>query len=127
MVTYFKNLLFKITWIHNIHCLIVYCYSLILVVYIYKWCIVIYYVGIHSHYERIGRLYSFRASLKVTDMLQKNRAGLSFFEVFSTGSTPSAAPEVVHSYRTGRTKLLSPEFITRLLVMTVVPDISAKK
>lgn len=45
---------------------------------------------------------------KVTNILQKNRAGLSFFEVFSIESTPSAAPEVIHSYRTGRTKLLSP-------------------
>jgi nitrogen regulatory protein P-II 1 len=62
---------------------------------------------------------------KVTDMLQKNRAGISFFEVLGTGSTPSAAPEVVHSYRTGRTTV--PEFVTRLLVMTVVPDSSAKK
>ena len=62
---------------------------------------------------------------KVTDILQKNRAGISFFEVLGTGSTPSATPEVVHSYRTGRTTV--PEFVTRLLVMTVVPDSSAKK
>jgi hypothetical protein len=39
---------------------------------------------------------------EVTDILQKNRAGISFFEVLGTGSTPNAAPEVVHSYRTGR-------------------------
>ncbi|MGB7632399.1 MAG: hypothetical protein WBL68_01620 [Nitrososphaeraceae archaeon] len=32
---------------------------------------------------------------------------------------------MVHSYRTGRTTVS--EFVTRLLVMTVVPDSSAKK
>jgi nitrogen regulatory protein P-II 1 len=62
---------------------------------------------------------------KVTDILQKNRAGISFFEVLGTGSTPSAAPEVVHSYRTGRTTV--PEFVTRLLIMTVVTNSYAKK
>jgi nitrogen regulatory protein P-II 1 len=62
---------------------------------------------------------------KVTDILQRNRAGISFFEVRGTGSTPSATPEVVHSYRTGRSTV--PEFVTRLLVMTVVSDSSAKK
>jgi nitrogen regulatory protein PII len=61
---------------------------------------------------------------KVTDILQKNRAGISF-SVLGTGSTPSAAPEVVHSYRTGRTTV--PEFVTRLLIMTVVTDSYAKK
>jgi nitrogen regulatory protein PII len=62
---------------------------------------------------------------KVTGILQKNRADISFFEVLGTGITPSAAPEVVHSYRTGRTTI--PEFVTRLLVMIVVPDSTAKK
>jgi nitrogen regulatory protein P-II 1 len=62
---------------------------------------------------------------KMTDILQKNREGISFFEVRGTGSTPSAAPEVVHTYGTGRTTVT--EFVTRLLVMTVVPDSSAKK
>ena len=61
----------------------------------------------------------------MTDMLQKNRVGLSFFEVFSTESTPCAALEVVHSYMAGRSTV--PEFVTRLLVMTVMPDSSAKK
>jgi nitrogen regulatory protein PII len=61
---------------------------------------------------------------KVTDILHKNRDGISFFEVLGTGSTPSVAPEVVHSYRTCRTTIL--EFVTRLLVMTVVPDSTAK-
>lgn len=62
---------------------------------------------------------------KVTDILQRNRAGISFFEVLGTGSTPSATPEGVHSHRTGRSTV--PEFVTRLLVMTVVSDSSAKK
>ena len=62
---------------------------------------------------------------KATDILKRNRAGISFFEVLGTGNTPSATPEVVHSYRTGRTTV--PEFVTRLLVMTIVSDSSAKK
>ena len=60
----------------------------------------------------------------MTDILQKNRDGIGFFEVLGTGSTPSAAP-VVHSYRTGRTTV--PEFVTRLLIMTVVTDFYAMK
>ncbi|MGH9993990.1 MAG: hypothetical protein ACRD4J_01970 [Nitrososphaeraceae archaeon] len=61
-------------------------------------------VFIHSEYRS-----------KVTDILQRNRAGISFFEVLGTENTPSATPEVVHSYRTGRTTV--PEFVTRLYIV----------
>lgn len=61
----------------------------------------------------------------MTDILHRSRAGISFFEVLGTGNTPSATPEVVHSYRTGRTTVA--EFVTRLLVMTVMSDSSAIK
>lgn len=61
---------------------------------------------------------------RVTDILQMNRVGISLFEAL-VESIPSTAPEVLHSYRTGRT--IIPEFVTRLLAMTGVPDSTAKK
>lgn len=98
---------------------------LILVVYIYGGRVFIHNVNVHNTMKELDVFIRSEHRSKVTDILQKNRAGISFFEVLGTGSTPSAAPEVVHSYRTGRT--IVPEFVPRLLVMAVVPDSSAKK
>ena len=94
---------------------------LILVVYIYEERN----VNVHNTMKELDVFIRSEHRSKMTDILQKNREGISFFEVLGTGSTLSAAPEFVHSYRTGRTTV--PEFVTRLLVMTVVPDSSAKK
>ncbi|MGB7959947.1 MAG: P-II family nitrogen regulator [Nitrososphaeraceae archaeon] len=98
---------------------------LILVVYIYEGSIFINSVYIYNTMKELNVFIRSEHRSKVTDILQRNRAGISFFEVLGTGNTPSATPEVVHSYRTGRTTV--PEFITRLLVMTFVSDTSAKK
>lgn len=98
---------------------------LILVVYIYECSIFIHSVYICNTMKELNVLIRSEHRSKVTDILQRNRAGISFFEVLGKGNTPSATPEVVHSYRTGRTTV--PEFVTRLLVMTVVSDSSAKK
>jgi hypothetical protein len=98
---------------------------LILVVYIYERSIFIHSVYIYNTMKELNVFIRSEHRSKVTDILQRNRAGISFFEVRGTGSTPSATPEVVHSHRTGRSTV--PEFVTRLLVMTVVSDSSAKK
>lgn len=61
----------------------------------------------------------------MTDILQGHKAGITFFDIHGTGNTPSPTQEIVHSYTTGRTTI--PEFVTRTLVMTIVPDSSAKR
>jgi len=99
--------------------------TLILVVYIYEGSIFIHSVYICNTMKELNVFIHSEYRSKVTDILQRNRAGISFFEVLGTENTPSATPEVVHSYRTGRTTV--PEFVTRLLVMAVVSDSSAKK
>lgn len=99
--------------------------TLILVVCISEGSIFIHTVYVYNTRKELNVFIRSEYCLKVTDILQRNRAGISFFEVLGTGNTPSATPEVVHSYRTGRTTV--PEFVTRLLVMTVVSDSSAKR
>ncbi len=61
---------------------------------------------------------------KVTDILQKHNAGITFFNIQGTGRTPRATSEIIHSYQTGRT--IIPKFIGRILVISVVPDSIAK-
>ena len=62
---------------------------------------------------------------KVTDILQRHKVGITFFEINGTGRTPREAPEIVHSYMTGRTTI--PEFVKRIEVKSIVPDSSAKQ
>jgi hypothetical protein len=58
--------------------------------------------------------------LKMTDILQKNRAGISFFESLVQGVHQEQHRKwYIH---TGRVELPVPEFVLRLLVMRVVPD-----
>ena len=97
---------------------------LILVVYIYEGSVFIHNVNVHNTMKELDVFIRSGHRSRVTDILQKNRAGISFSKSLVQG-VPSAAPEFVHSYRAGRTTV--PEFVTRLLVMTVVPDSSAKK
>jgi nitrogen regulatory protein P-II 1 len=61
---------------------------------------------------------------KVTDILLKNKAGLTFYEVSGTGRTPQQTPEIIDSYVTGRTTV--PKFVKKTEVKTIVPDSSAK-
>jgi nitrogen regulatory protein P-II 1 len=98
---------------------------LILVVYIYEVSTVIHSVYVYNTMTELSVFIRSEYRSKVIDVLQRNGAGISFFEVLGTGSTPSATPEVVHSYRTGKSTV--PEYVTRLLVMTVVSDSYAKK
>jgi nitrogen regulatory protein P-II 1 len=62
---------------------------------------------------------------KVTNILLKHKAGITFFEIEGTGRTPRAAPEIIHSYVTGKTVV--PMFVRRIKVETVVPDSSAEQ
>jgi nitrogen regulatory protein P-II 1 len=61
---------------------------------------------------------------KVTDILLKNKVGLTFFEVSGTGRTPRQTPEIIDSYVTKRT--IIPKFIKKMEVKTIVPDSSAE-
>jgi nitrogen regulatory protein PII len=50
---------------------------------------------------------------------------MTFFEIFGKGRTPSASPEIMDSYVTGRTTI--PKFIKRTEVKTILPDSSVKQ
>ena len=39
---------------------------------------------------------------KVTDILQKHKAGITFFEIQGTGRTPRVTQEIITLYQTGR-------------------------
>jgi hypothetical protein len=99
-------------------------YIPILVVYIYGESIFMYNIQIHNTIKVLNVFIRSEYRSRVTDILQMNRAGINLFEAL-VESILSTAPEVVHSYRTGRT--IIPEFVTRLLAMTDVPDSTAKK
>ncbi|HSF51464.1 MAG TPA: P-II family nitrogen regulator [Nitrososphaeraceae archaeon] len=62
---------------------------------------------------------------KVTDILQKYKVGMTFFDIFGTGRTPRAAQKIVDVYMTGKTNI--PKFVKRTNVKTIVPDASAKQ
>jgi nitrogen regulatory protein P-II 1 len=57
---------------------------------------------------------------KITDILLKHKAGVTFFDIQGTGRTPRSTTEVIHSYHTGRTTV--PKFIGRTLVLSIVSD-----
>ena len=57
---------------------------------------------------------------KVTDILQRHKAGITFFDVQGTGRTPKETPENVQTYQTGRNTL--PRFIGKTHVISVVSD-----
>jgi nitrogen regulatory protein P-II 1 len=57
---------------------------------------------------------------KITNILQKNHAGITFFNIQGTGRTPRPTSEIIHSYQTGRT--IVPKFIERILVISIVSD-----
>ncbi|MGD9674955.1 MAG: P-II family nitrogen regulator [Candidatus Nitrosocosmicus sp.] len=57
---------------------------------------------------------------KVTDILQKHKAGVTFFDVQGTGRTPKETPENIQSYQTGRTTLA--RFIGKTHVISIVSD-----
>ncbi len=61
---------------------------------------------------------------KVTDILQKHNAGITFFNIQGTGRTPRSTTEIIHSYQTGRTFV--PKFIGRIMVISIVLDSFAK-
>jgi nitrogen regulatory protein P-II 1 len=61
---------------------------------------------------------------KVTDILQKHNAGITFFNIQGTGRTPRSTTEIIHSYQTGRTVV--PKFIGRIMVISIVSDSNAK-
>jgi nitrogen regulatory protein P-II 1 len=61
---------------------------------------------------------------KVTDILQKHNAGITFFNIQGTGRTPRSTTEIIHSYQTGRT--IVPKFIGRIMVISIVSDSNAK-
>jgi nitrogen regulatory protein P-II 1 len=61
---------------------------------------------------------------KVTDVLQKHNAGITFFNIQGTGRTPRSTSEIVHSYQTGRTVV--PKFVGRIMVISMVSDSNAK-
>ena len=83
-------------------------YAIILIVYIYGGeYFFIHNIHIHNTMKELNVFIRLEHRSKVTDILQKYRADISFFEVLGTGITPSAAPDVVHSYRTGRTLSLN--------------------
>jgi nitrogen regulatory protein P-II 1 len=50
---------------------------------------------------------------------------MTFFEIFGTGRTPRASPEIIDSYVTGRTTI--PKFTKRTEVKTILPDSSVKQ
>ncbi|HEX2169328.1 MAG TPA: P-II family nitrogen regulator [Nitrososphaera sp.] len=62
---------------------------------------------------------------KVTEILQKHKVGITFFEIHGTGRTPRAAREVVQSYMTGRSSV--PEFVKRYEVKSIVPESSKEE
>ena len=57
---------------------------------------------------------------KVTDIFQKHKLGITFFDIQGTGRTPRSTSEIIHSYQTGRTTI--PKFIGRVLVISIVSD-----
>ena len=57
---------------------------------------------------------------KVTDILQKHKLGITFFDIQGTGRTPRSTSEIIHSYQTGRTTV--PKFIGRVLLISIVSD-----
>jgi nitrogen regulatory protein P-II 1 len=57
---------------------------------------------------------------KVTNILQKHKVGVTFFDIQGTGRTPRSSSEIIHSYQTGRTTI--PKFIGRILVISIVSD-----
>ena len=61
---------------------------------------------------------------KVTDVLQKHNAGITFFNIQGTGRTPRSTSEIIHSYQTGRTVV--PKFVGRIMVISIVSDSIAK-
>ncbi len=61
---------------------------------------------------------------KVTNILLRNKMGMTFFEISGTGRTPRNAPEIIDSYMTGRTTM--PKFVKKIEVKSIVPDSSAK-
>jgi nitrogen regulatory protein P-II 1 len=61
---------------------------------------------------------------KVTDVLQKHNAGITFFNIQGTGRTPRSTSEIIHSYQTGRTVV--PKFVGRIMVVSIVSDSIAK-
>ena len=61
---------------------------------------------------------------RVTDIIQKHKAGITFFDIQGTGRTPRSVPEVVHAYQTGRKTV--PRFIGGILVISIVSDSTAK-
>lgn len=63
---------------------------------------------------------------KVTEILEKYKAVVTFYQVEGHGRTKrDAIPEMVRSYMTGRP--VTPEFEQRTKVETIVPDSSAKE
>ncbi len=64
---------------------------------------------------------------KVMDILRKRKVGgISFYEIDGRGRTKrEEVPEMVRSYMTG--KKITPEFVKRTKVETVVTDSSAKE
>ena len=58
--------------------------------------------------------------LKVTNILQKHKLGITFFDIQGTSRTPRFTSEIIHSYQTGRTTI--PKFIGRVLVISIVSD-----
>lgn len=64
---------------------------------------------------------------KVMDILRKRKVGgISFYEIDGRGRTKrEEVPEMVRSYMTGRK--ITPEFVKRTKVETVVTDSSAKE
>jgi nitrogen regulatory protein P-II 1 len=55
----------------------------------------------------------------------KHKLGMTFFDINGTGRTPRGAPEVIHSYSTGRSTI--PKFVQRIEVKCVVSDSSVKQ
>lgn len=51
--------------------------------------------------------------------------GTTFFEIYSTGRTPQASPEIIDSYVTGRT--IIPEFIKRSEIKIIIFDLFTKQ
>jgi|SRR4051794_12760550 nitrogen regulatory protein P-II 1 len=62
--------------------------------------------------------------VKVTDILKKHKAGITFFEIQGSGRSPRVTQEIVHFYQTGRKT--TPNFVARVLVITIVPDSDTK-
>jgi len=57
---------------------------------------------------------------KGTNILQKHKLGITFFDIQGTGRTPRSTSEIIHSYQTGR--ITTPKFIGRVLVISIVSD-----